>query len=96
MTVKALLLHCDDNIATALVDLHPGQFVEISENTGQTVSICLHAQIPLLHKFAVAEIRKRESIIKSGYPIGVAGCDIHPGDLVHTNNLVDQVNDHDR
>ena len=39
------------------------------------------------HKRAAREIRAGENVIKYGFPIGHATEDIHPGELVHTNNL---------
>ena len=34
-------------------------------------------------------IKKDSEIIKSGEDIGMAGCDIQPGDHVHTHNVID-------
>ncbi len=45
------------------------------------------------HKRAVSDIKKGEEIIKYGYPIGVAICDITKGDHVHTHNMKTQLND---
>ena len=39
------------------------------------------------HKYALRHIKKGEPIIKYGYPIGNAACDIKQGDHVHTHNL---------
>ena len=43
--------------------------------------------IPSGHKIALRDIQKGENIIKYGYPIGHATCDIKAGDHVHTQNL---------
>lgn len=39
------------------------------------------------HKYAVRDIKKGENIIKYGFPIGHALCDIKKGEHVHTHNL---------
>ena len=39
------------------------------------------------HKAARCDIRAGEKVIKYGYPIGVAKCDIAKGDHVHTHNI---------
>lgn len=39
------------------------------------------------HKTALCNIRKGEEIIKYGYPIGIASCDIAEGEHVHTHNM---------
>lgn len=45
------------------------------------------------HKYAVKDIKKGESIIKYGYPIGHATCDIKEGEHVHTHNLKTDLSD---
>lgn len=39
------------------------------------------------HKYAACDIKKGESVIKYGYPIGIAKEDIKAGNHVHTHNL---------
>ena len=39
------------------------------------------------HKYAVRDIQKGEKVIKYGFTIGEAVCDIKKGERVHTNNL---------
>lgn len=48
-----------------------------------TVKVCLENG----HKYAVRDIKKGESIIKYGFPIGIAEEDIKAGEHVHTHNL---------
>ncbi len=43
--------------------------------------------IPFGHKIAREDIQKGEPIIKYGYPIGHAACDIKEGEQVHLHNL---------
>jgi len=51
------------------------------------VPITLADDIPFAHKFAIRPIRKGEQILKYGYSIGTATCDIRPGEHVHIHNL---------
>lgn len=45
------------------------------------------------HKYAVSDIRKGENIIKYGYPIGHATCDIKKGDHIHSHNMKTNLSD---
>ncbi|MDE6469515.1 MAG: altronate dehydratase family protein, partial [Eubacterium sp.] len=56
-----------------LVLIHPDDNVEVNLDNG--------------HKYAVCNIKKGESIIKYGYPIGIAKADIDAGEHVHSHNL---------
>lgn len=53
--------------------IHPADNVEIDLVTG--------------HKYARRTIRKGEAVVKYGFPIGEALCDIREGEHVHTHNL---------
>lgn len=55
------------------VIIHPDDNVQVNIDNG--------------HKYAVCNIKKGESVIKYGYPIGTAKEDIKAGDHVHTHNL---------
>ena len=45
------------------------------------------------HKYAVKDINRGENIIKYGYPIGHALCDIKKGEHVHTHNTKTNLSD---
>ena len=45
------------------------------------------------HKYALSDIKKGENIIKYGYPIGHATCDIKKGEHVHTHNVKTMLSD---
>lgn len=63
-----------DNVAVALRELAPGE--------------CgARERIPAGHKLALCPIRAGESVIKYGFPIGRATCDIARGDWVHVHNV---------
>lgn len=52
-------------------------------NKKDNVKVCLEDG----HKYARYDIGAGEKVIKYGFPIGVAVCDIKAGELVHTHNL---------
>ncbi|MBQ7760937.1 MAG: altronate dehydratase [Clostridia bacterium] len=54
------------------MQIHPNDNVEIRENG---------------HKYALSKIEKGQDVIKYGFPIGVATCDIEIGEHVHTHNV---------
>ena len=45
------------------------------------------------HKVALRDIAQGENVIKYGFPIGHATCDIKKGERVHTNNLATNLKD---
>lgn len=57
------------------------EYVVIHEN--DNVKVCLDNG----HKYAIRDIQEGESVIKYGFPIGIAKCDIKEGDHVHSHNL---------
>ena len=52
-------------------------------NEKDNVEICLENG----HKYARFDIKKGESVIKYGFPIGIASADIKAGEHVHSHNL---------
>ena len=54
------------------MQIHPKDNVEVRENG---------------HKYALVKIKSGENIIKYGFPIGHATCDIEIGEHVHTHNV---------
>ncbi len=75
--MNIIRLQSADNVAVALCDLTPGE----------TGGIILKENIKRGHKVALVAINEGEPVIKYGYPIGLAACDIKPGEWVHTHNL---------
>ncbi|MBE5814098.1 MAG: altronate dehydratase [Clostridiales bacterium] len=71
-----------DNVAVALKALEAGECVEV-EGASYTAA----TPVPAGHKMALKPIAKGETIIKYGYPIGEAKCDIAVGEHVHVQNL---------
>ncbi len=58
-------------------------------NPKDNVAIVLDKEeaIPYGHKMALENIKKGDYVIKYGYPIGRAKCDIQAGEWVHSHNL---------
>ena len=80
-----ILNHERDNVVTALTPMEAGEALHL-ENSGLH-GITLKEYIPFAHKCAIREIRRGETVIKYGESIGVATCDIEPGQHVHIHNL---------
>ncbi|MCL2018777.1 MAG: altronate dehydratase family protein [Oscillospiraceae bacterium] len=61
----------------------------IKINAKDNVAVLLenYGSIPRGHKAAVFDIKKGETVIKYGFPIGVATADIKAGEHVHIHNL---------
>lgn len=67
-----------DDVAAALRDIE----------SGETLSgVTARQAIPSGHKIALHDVREGQPVIKFGFPIGRATCDIAVGDHVHTHNV---------
>lgn len=80
--MKALQIHPADNVAVALEPLAAGETVTAG---GQT--ILLRTPIPAGHKLALTALQPGDSVIKYGYPIGVAVQPVAAGEHVHSAQL---------
>ena len=81
----AILLHVDDDVATALTALSKGESVCASLDH-VSVDLVLLEDVEFGHKFALRDIAKGEEILKYGLPIGRALSDIRAGEWVHVHN----------
>ncbi len=86
MLTNALVLHKDDNVATAVRPLEAGKNIGV-EAEGSIVNIRLVQPIPFGHKFARTDIGQGGRIIKYGEMIGLATSDIRTGEHVHLHNV---------
>ena len=77
--MKGLQIAPQDNVAVAFVPGKAGETMEYGDKT-----ILLGEDVPGGHKVAVAPIREGEAVVKYGFPIGIAKCDIQSGQWVHT------------
>ena len=87
MRRETLVLNDQDNVASALTDLHADETVQVRMPSGHTLEILLRQAVPLGHKFALRGITRGSQVIKSGFPIGTATEDISAGEHVHIHNL---------
>ena len=79
---KMVRINARDTVAVALTSLRAGETVSCGTET-----IVLREDLPMGHKVALRDIRKGETVIKYGYPIGEATEEIAAGSPVHTHNL---------
>ncbi len=77
-----LKISASDNVAVALRALEAGETIQVEDAV-----VTAKQAVPAGHKLALAPIAAGETIIKYGYPIGEAKCDIATGDHVHVHNL---------
>ncbi|MEP6618037.1 MAG: altronate dehydratase family protein [bacterium] len=80
--LDAIRIHPDDNVAVAIRSLHAGETV---------ARLVLRADVPAGHKVALRDMDAGESIVKYGFPIGVATQPIPAGSWVHSHNLRTQL-----
>jgi altronate dehydratase small subunit len=88
MNRRALIINSADNVANLIGPGMEGDKVECTtEGKEGTTSVTLVESIPANHKFAPADIRAGDAIIKYGLNIGKASCDIRTGQHVHVHNI---------
>jgi altronate dehydratase small subunit len=88
MNLKALIIHPDDNVANLIGAGAKGAVVECAtEGREGTQSITLLEDIPANHKFAAADIKAGDPILKYGLNIGRASKDILRGGYAHVHNI---------
>lgn len=79
---RVLILAPGDNVAIAKTDIPAGTALTVM---GKKVTLA--AKMEVGHKFAFVPVKKGETIVKYGAPIGVATADIAPGDSMHIHNV---------
>ena len=79
----AIVISAEDNVATALEALEPGQTIQAG-----ALSVAVAEAIPRGHKGALRAIGTGEVVVKYGSPIGHASTGIAAGMHVHTHNVV--------
>lgn len=88
MTLRALIIHPDDNVANLIGRGGKGQSVQcLVEGRGDGDSVTLLDDIPANHKIAPVDIAAGQPIVKYGLVIGKASCDIRRGQHVHVHNI---------
>ena len=86
MKRAAMVLNLRDNVAVALRDLKAGEEVEVTSGR-EVLVVQLLSNVPFGHKFALAEIKEGEQVVKYGEVIGIATRDIRRGEHVHVHNV---------
>lgn len=81
--IKVSRIDAADNVAVTFSLLPAGTTIEVTGCEPFAVS----DEIPVGHKVALTTIPAGEQVIKYGVSIGIAGCDIAKGELVHTQNV---------
>jgi hypothetical protein len=84
--INAILIHEVDDVATAIVEFHKGDFGRYRKQD-QMLQVVMTEDVPKYHKFAVRDIRKAEFVRKYGEIIGEAVHDIGKGCYVHDHNI---------
>jgi altronate dehydratase small subunit len=88
MSLRALIIHPDDNVANLIGPGSKGESVQcMVEGQTKTTTIALLDDIPANHKFARVDIKAGAPIIKYGLSIGRASRDIRSGQYVHVHNI---------
>lgn len=75
-------INSNDNVAVALKPLAKGLTVDIAGNV-----VTLLENIPRGHKFALADIKTGEPVMKYGFRIGNSTADLLKGTWIHTHNV---------
>lgn len=84
MTVNAIQIHPEDNVAVATNPIGKGTPLVGIEPEG----VSALSDIPRHHKVALRAIARRTPIVKYGESIALAKVDIAPGEWVHTHNII--------
>ena len=83
---RALIMHPDDNVATAVEEIRAGEEVAIPV-VDRALTLRAIEAIPFGFKIALQEISQGQIIRKYGETIGTASQPIAVGALVHIHNL---------
>ena len=84
---NAVIIDNKDTVAVAIEQLQKGTEAEIRTQDGSVKKVKLIDDVPIYHKFAIVEMKKGTPIVKYGEHIGIAACDIKPGNHVHEHNV---------
>ncbi len=84
---RALIMHPDDNVATAVEEIQAGEEVSVPVAGGALTTLRAAETIPFGFKLALRDIAPGAIIRKYGETIGRAGSAIAKGTLVHIHNL---------
>ncbi len=83
MIRNAIKLNAKDNAAMCITELKKGDMVVLDNNT----TFEALTDIPFAHKVSLENINADEDVIKYGYSIGKAICNIKKGQWLHVHNI---------
>lgn len=83
MIRNAIKLNAKDNVAMCISELKKGDTVVLDHN----ITFEALTDIPFAHKVSLENINTDEDVIKYGYSIGKAICDIKKGEHLHVHNI---------
>ena len=87
MTLKALVIHEQDNLCNLIGPGSKGAQVACDIAGASTETVTLLDDIPSNHKFARVDIKAGDTVYKYGTSIGKASQDIAVGAYVHVHNI---------
>jgi (2R)-sulfolactate sulfo-lyase subunit alpha len=76
-----------DSVAVAVQDLAAGRVHGAVLKTGQPLSFPLRDQVPLGHKFAIADLAEGAEVTEYGNRVGITTAAIAVGEYVHVHNV---------
>jgi predicted RecA/RadA family phage recombinase len=83
---STIVINEGDNVGLAIKDLKAGDTVALK--IGNNIrSVTIKEDIKFMHKFAIADIKAGDKVMKYGQVIGGATKDIATGEHVHTHKL---------
>ena len=82
MQATFLKINQADSVVVCLEAKKQGEIIEVDGR-----QIKLNQDTPAGHKVLINDVKQGDDIIKYGYPIGHALCDLKAGDWVNENNL---------
>ncbi len=84
--LNAMIIDPQDDVAVAIEPIRKGDtVVYLREGTEQSLTAV--QDIPIYHKIAVRGIAAGGPVVKYGEHIGIAACEIRPGEHVHVHNV---------
>ncbi len=83
-----IVLHGDDNVATALKNVASGSLALVAGPEGRWPDLLVRSEIRLGHKAATKRIEAGALAIKHGVPFGRATAAIAVGEHVHVHNVL--------
>lgn len=82
MHSKYLKINPADNVVVAISPLAKGEVITVDN-----ITLTTNSDVPAGHKVLLTDLKEGENIIKYGYPIGHAKCDLHQGDFINENQI---------